>query len=278
MKKIIFTLAILCSLLTSSEVFALKVMTFNIWTGKSRKAEHFIEIIKKADPDIVILNEANDPKVFHQIADQLKYERVLSIHKKYYVGVLSKFKIESHEFYFLDTLSKSLVEVKVNVPGFDKPLWVFGCHLVALNLKRRNKKRALEIESILPYIEKRMGDHVIFAGDMNEVSHLDKKMPEKCISRSIAAIGLIDSFRAYHNDPQKKPGFTHVVIVVPTKRIDYIYVSGQLEVLESETIGKKNYKPWPSDHAAVLTKLKLKEPVSLKASEKLSIEANLLNK
>lgn len=261
MKTIIFTLAIICSLFTSTEVFAFKVMTFNIWTGKSKKIDDFIAIIKKADADIVIINEANDPETFYQIADQLKYERVLAVHNKYNVGILSKFKIESYEFFLLENLSKSLVEVKVNVPGLNKPLWVFASHLVALNLNRRNKKRAIEIESILPYIKKRLDDHVVFAGDMNEESHLDKKMPKNCISRAITDLGLVDSYRNYFKSTEVAPGFTHNILVIPTKRIDYIYVSNQLEVLGSETLGKKYYQPWPSDHAALITELKLKEPV-----------------
>lgn len=259
MKKIFFALTLLFVLFIPNEVFAFKVMTFNIWTGSPKKVEDFIAIIKKADADIVIINEANEPETFYQIADELKCERVLSIHNKYNVGILSKYKIESHECFVLDSLAKSLVEVKVKVPELDKPLWVFATHLVALNLNSRNKKRGIEIESILPYISKRIEDHVVFAGDMNEESHLDKKMPEECVSRWIESIGLTDSYRDFFKSVEVAPGFTHNILVIPTKRIDYIYISKQLEVLDSETLGKKYYQPWPSDHAALITELKLKE-------------------
>lgn len=260
MKNLIFCLTAALVFFSSGEVFAVKVMTFNIWTGKAQKKEKFIEIIKKADPDIVIINEANDPETFIAIAEALGYEKVLSIHNKYNIGVMTRFKIESHENYELETLSKSLVEVKVKVPGWDRPLYVFACHLVALNLNGRNKKRGIEIETILPYIQKRLGDPVVFAGDMNEESHLDKPMPENCISRSIEEIGLIDSYRNYFKSPEVSPGFSHNILAIPTKRIDYIYVSKQIEVVESETLGKLFYRPWPSDHAALVTNIKLKEP------------------
>ena len=259
MKKFILYLTIALFFFANSEVFAVKVMTFNIWTGKPHKKDSVIAIIKKADPDIVVINEANDVDTFNAIADALGYERVLCVHNKYNVGVLSKYKIESHENYMLETLAKSLVEVKINIPGWDKPLYLFACHLVALNLTGRNKKRGIEIESILPYIQKRMGDHVIFAGDMNEESHLDRIMPEDCVSRAIAAIGLTDSYRDYLKSPEVSPGFTHNILMIPTKRIDYIYISNQLEVKESETIGKAFYRPWPSDHGALISEIVLKE-------------------
>lgn len=258
MKNLIFCLSVALILFGHSEVFAVKVMTFNIWTGKPKKKENFIEIIKKADPDIVVINEANDPETFYAIADALGYERVLSVHNKYNIGVMTKFKIESHECYLLDTLAKSLVEVKIKVPEWDKPLYLFASHLVALNLPGRNKKRGLEIETILPYIQKRLGDHVIFAGDLNEESHLDRPMPEECISRSIAAIGLTDSYRHYFKSPEVAPGYSHNILMIPTKRIDYIYISNQLDVEESQTLGKLFYKNWPSDHAAVISDIKLK--------------------
>ena len=258
MKNLVLCITAALIFLVNNEVFAVKVMSFNLWTGKPKKKESFIEIIKKADPDIVIINEANDPETFNAIADALGYERVLSVHNKYNVGVLSKYKIESQECYALETLAKSLVEIKVNIPGWDKPVYIFACHLIALNLPGRNKKRGVEMETILPYIQKRMGDHVIFAGDMNEESHLDRPMDENCISRSIESIGLIDSYRNYFKSPEVSPGFTHNILMIPTKRIDYIYISNGLEVSNSETLGKLFYSPWPSDHAALLSEINLK--------------------
>lgn len=236
-------------------------MTFNWWTGKEAKKERFVDIIRLADPDIAIINEANDPEVFYEIADTLKYERVLSVHNKYYVGILSKYKIEDHQCYLLKNLAKSLVEIKVSVPELDKPLYVFACHLVALNTSGRAKKRGIEMDTILPYVKKRLNSHVIFAGDMNEESHLDRIMPEKCISRSISDLGLIDSYRNYYKSPLVAPGFTHNILMIPTKRIDYIYGSSTMEVKNSEVLDKKYYRNWPSDHAAVITEFKQKEEI-----------------
>ena len=270
MKKFIFYFTVAFIFFLNNEVFAVKVMTFNIWTGSPHKKESFIAIIKKADPDIVIINEANDPATFYEMADALGYDSVLSIHNKYNVGILSKYPILSHEFYQLETLAKALVEVKIKFPDLDKPLYVFACHLVALNLTGRNKKRAIEIDSILPYIQKRAGEYIVFAGDMNEESHLDRPMPNDCISRAIEAIGLTDSYRNYYKCTEVCPGFTHNILMIPTKRIDYIYISSQLEVTDSQTLGKLFYNPWPSDHAALISDIKLKEfPTTVLAISKI---------
>ena len=50
--------------------------------------------------------------------------------------------------------------------------------------------------------------------------------------------------------------------MIPTKRIDYIYTSNQFEVVDSNVLDKKFYHHWPSDHAALITELKLKDPLT----------------
>jgi hypothetical protein len=118
-------------------------------------------------------------------------------------------------------------------------------------------------------------------------------------SLNLRNIGLIDSFRSVHPHPEKKPGITFgldlpdPVLPTPTEeevaaaveqqtipllvnggdqfrdRIDFVYVSGDVEVLDSWVVSKtkaamiderrggisravSNF-PWPSDHCAVMT-------------------------
>lgn len=267
--KTIISVILAVFLFSTSELFAFRVMTFNLWTGKEYKKERIIDVIRKANPNVVILNEANYVQVFNEIADRLGYKKVLSESYKYHVGILSKYEILDAKIYDSPLLAKSLVKVKLSVPELDKPLYVFACHLTALDLSRRAKHRVAEIDFILSQMEEHKGDYIILAGDMNEVSHLDKNMPESSISRTIQTFGLVDSYRAYSKDSKASPGFTHMILWIPSKRIDYIYSSSNLAVTFSKVLDKKFYRFWPSDHGAVISDFKIEEDVnhSIKNSE-----------
>lgn len=240
------------------DVFALKVMTFNIWTGGERKKEDVYEILKKANADVMIINEANDADNFFETAKKLGFESVLHIHNKYNIGIISRYPIVSHKFHKIDVLSKSLVEAQIKLPN-GEIVNVFGCHLVALNLGGRQKIRQKELSAILSILETKKGQNIILAGDMNEESFLDKAMKKGSISERLAAIGLSDCYRSYHQCPEVAPGFTHNILLIPSKRIDYIYASKGFRIDDADCLGKAFYRPWPSDHAALVTDLTIKD-------------------
>ncbi len=250
------------------DVFALKVMTFNLWKGGEKKKESIYEILKKADADIMIINEANDSKVFFEIAEMLGCERVLHVHNKYNIGIISKHPIVSHKFHKFDALSKSLVEAQIKLPEGDV-VNVFASHLVALSISSRQKIRQKELEAILPILETKKGEKIIFAGDMNEESHLDKSMKKGSVSEKFADMGLVDTYRDYHKSPEVAPGYTHNILLIPSKRIDFIYASKDFKVKSADCLGKTFYRPWPSDHAAVITELEIpkKLPIGKEKSQ-----------
>ncbi|PCJ52546.1 MAG: hypothetical protein COA79_23355 [Planctomycetota bacterium] len=258
MIRLVHIFIFLLVLFSTSPVYALKVMTFNLFTGSKHKKEAFIKVLKKGNADIIIINEANNIAVFNELSKSLNYYSVLSIKNHYNVGVLSRYPIKSHTFHHIKVLAKSLVEVHIKVPDIKDEVIVFACHLNALNTNKRRKKRIKEMEAILPIISKYQGRKIIFAGDMNEVSHLDKNIKGKCVSKLIQNIGLIDSYRNYHEVVEVSPGYTHNILMIPTKRIDYIYLSNHFKIVSSDTIDKRILRPWPSDHAAVVTEIEIK--------------------
>jgi exonuclease III len=126
---------------------------------------------------------------------------------------------------------------------------------------------------------------VLLTGDMNAPSHLDyvEGLREKnCgiadfgwpTSVMPQQAGLIDSYRVVYPDPVAVQGTTWSPIYPlsegetgepePQDRIDFIYATKQLEVVNSETkvVGKPKSPPdeadneWTSDHAAMLTRYK----------------------
>ena len=123
-----------------------------------------------------------------------------------------------------------------------------------------------------------LGYPVFLTGDFNQPSsldytaetaelHPDIDVPvEWSASEALFAAGFRDSYREIHPDPVKVPGITHEGA---GDRIDYVYVAGPAETLESELIGEKGgpdvtigVDPWTSDHRAVVSTFDL-TPLSL---------------
>ncbi|MEP7198228.1 MAG: endonuclease/exonuclease/phosphatase family protein, partial [Chloroflexota bacterium] len=54
----------------------MRLLTYNIWDGGGERAALIAEVIASANPDIVLLNEADDERVVAQLAKRLAYDHV----------------------------------------------------------------------------------------------------------------------------------------------------------------------------------------------------------
>ncbi len=52
----------------------MRVMTYNIWDGGAERASLIADVIAQANPDVVLLNEADDERVVQSLARQLAYQ------------------------------------------------------------------------------------------------------------------------------------------------------------------------------------------------------------
>jgi endonuclease/exonuclease/phosphatase family metal-dependent hydrolase len=151
--------------------------------------------------------------------------------------------------------------------------------------------RTPQTESTLAAIEGQIAESssvpVVLVGDFNAPSHLDwtDALREKnCgiggnfpwpTSILPTEAGLLDSFRVAHPDPVLEQCLSWSPIYPfnegstgppePQDRIDFVYGTKELKVLESECLAEGNPKPvpdhedneWTSDHLAVLTHYRL---------------------
>jgi endonuclease/exonuclease/phosphatase family metal-dependent hydrolase len=139
------------------------------------------------------------------------------------------------------------------------------------------------------------GYPVIFTGDHNEPSSLDwtaetvaarpdvQEVVPWPVSEAILELGFHDTFREAHPDPVADPGITHEIA---GDRIDYVYAAGPVSTLDSQLIGEEGgpdvdigFKPWTSDHRAVLSTLDVTPvpmPVMISVSEALLTQGDLL--
>jgi endonuclease/exonuclease/phosphatase family metal-dependent hydrolase len=122
---------------------------------------------------------------------------------------------------------------------------------------------------------------VFICGDFNEPSHRDWTPatvaaglhPTAVQWPTIAALesaGFVDTWRAVHPDPVAHPGFTWSARSAPDDptdhhdRIDFVLVAGSGVTIESSALvgevappADVVITPWPSDHRAVLTRVRL---------------------
>ncbi|KXH52017.1 endonuclease/exonuclease/phosphatase family [Colletotrichum simmondsii] len=155
--------------------------------------------------------------------------------------------------------------------------------------RETESKRTPQIESIVRAMAGQLAEAeavpVVLVGDFNAPSHLDwvdatsgmhcgqGDMPWPT-SVAPTEAGLVDSYRVVWPDPGARPGVTWSPIFLenegrpePMDRIDFVYFrGGKLEVLGSEevVVGEPAPEPghggneWTSDHAAVVTRFKVK--------------------
>ena len=137
-----------------------------------------------------------------------------------------------------------------------------------------------EIVDSLLSVAKDVGDMLtVICGDFNEPSHLDwtenaardGRIPFAVsfpTSNKFENAGFRDAYRTIWTDEVSHPGFTWT----PTKplndeserhdRIDFVYVKGHKEIISADIAGESERNadivvvPWPSDHRAVLVKIR----------------------
>lgn len=91
---------------------------------------------------------------------------------------------------------------------------------------------------------------------------------------ALEAAGFVDSWRAVHPDPVARPGFTWPARSAPgdssdyRERIDYVLVRGigvtvdaAVLIGEAKPAADRVVTPWPSDHRAVLARVRLPDAV-----------------
>jgi hypothetical protein len=56
----------------------MRLMTYNIFNGGAGRVDPLAEVIRLAEADVVVVQEAIDETLLHQLADRLKMDRFLA--------------------------------------------------------------------------------------------------------------------------------------------------------------------------------------------------------
>jgi hypothetical protein len=214
----------------------LRLATYNIRRGGLRRGRLIGEVLGSLDPDLVVLQEAVDPRVVHQVAE-MTGARVLSASLGRSVAVLSRMgdlEIRWHR----PAGGPGLIEVEL--PSIGARL--IGTHLAAGLSGRGERRRTREIEHVLSAAREGPGlPRVVVAGDLNAIApgdlpgmgrlpawirillRVDGGISTVAMQRLLEA-GFTDAFR--HLNPSSR-GAT-IPSGAPSVRLDYFLVGSAL--------------------------------------------------
>src|ERR1700736_3035510 len=112
-----------------------RILTYNILVGGTRRIEQITNMIQSAQPDVVGLVEADDPRVVEELAERLGMDYRMSGYAKHVkdmeIAVLSRLPIvHTHTYRRPGILAQPLLEVGVQEED-GRELTIFVTHLTA---------------------------------------------------------------------------------------------------------------------------------------------------
>ena len=150
---------------------ALRLLTYNIRYGGTNREDAIASVIRAADPDVVMLQEATDPVVVARVAAASGLPH-WGAERGHSTGYLSRVPVRSHQWLRATSAKHPFLEV---VLGRDDSAGgercrLYGLHLTAWFSRWSENTRAREIRALLHGIrEHQEGFHVI-AGDFNALA------------------------------------------------------------------------------------------------------------
>jgi endonuclease/exonuclease/phosphatase family metal-dependent hydrolase len=209
-----------------------RLLSYNIRYGGAGREELLAAVIRSASPDVVMLQEAIDPRVIEKLA-ALTGMTEWGAQRGFSTGYMSRVTTAGHEWHHPRGSRHAFLEV-----ALPDEARLFGLHLSAWFSKWSERRRAREIKLLLEAIRRyQHGAHVI-AGDFNSLAPgelLDvARMPRwiramvwlsgRDIARDTIGVmleeGYRDAWRALHPEG---PGYTFPTWD-PHVRLDYVFL------------------------------------------------------
>ncbi|SRR5579884_2286848 len=223
---------------------ALKILSYNILSGGQDRLPLIASIIRKQQPDVVSILEANSYSNVEALAHQLKMHLTFgeaNERSQTHIAWLSRFPVLQSENYRLPIFAKTLLKIEILWEG--TPLALFAAHLKAGQYQENDQHRAEEVRTILDILRP-LGEKLhLLAGDLNTIHPTDQldvsrflasrgrkgenepapQFPRLALPLLLDA-GYVDCYRALH---ATTPGYTYK-LPTPGLRIDYILASPTL--------------------------------------------------
>ena len=244
-----------------------RLLSYNIRHGGSGREEAIAQVVDACKPDLVVLQEATRPDVVERVAARCGMADC-GTQPKTSLGYMSR-RTARHRAWHRPRLSRHAF---LEIHPADVDIRIFGVHLSAVHAAWTERRRAIELQSLLRTIgQSDHGLHVL-AGDFNTLAPgelLDvRKLPQRLRAlvwlsggrirwRTIQIVlnaGYVDGFRRLHPD---EPGLSFPVWD-PHVRLDYVFLpAGHSERLASCEVVRAAPAAQASDHFPLLAELRV---------------------
>jgi endonuclease/exonuclease/phosphatase family metal-dependent hydrolase len=209
-----------------------KLLSYNIRFGGRGRESRLAEVIRHIAPDMVVFQEATDPKVIERLAADTEMP-AWAARPAHSIGYISRLSVAHHAWHHPAGARHSFMEI---IPAGSETR-IFGLHLSARFSKWSEQRRAREINLLLKSIEQHQAGFHLLVGDFNTLAPGERleveRMPAwiralvwlsgRDIKRETIKImldaGYADAYRTLHPDDK---GHTFPVWD-PHVRLDYVF-------------------------------------------------------
>jgi len=209
-----------------------KLLSYNVRYGGTGRESQLAAVIKDADPDLVVLQEATNPRVVERLSEETGLE-IRAAHEGRSIAYLSRVPVKRHEWHRPRGSRRHFMEIELEGSN----LVVFGIHLSAVHSFWTERRRMRELRSLLAWIEARHAGFHVMVGDFNTLAPgelLDaQKLPPRLRAlvwlsggrvryqtiQILLAAGYTDAFRRIHPE---ELGYTFPTWD-PHVRLDFVF-------------------------------------------------------
>lgn len=246
----------------------LRLLSYNIKFGGKGREDALAAVIRAANPDIVLLQEATDRLVVRALAESCDYPTWDS-RVNYSTGFITRLNVASYNWHLPPRTRHAFLEVAITEPS----VRFFGLHLSAWFSNWSERQRRFEIQALLAAIKEHQDGMHVIAGDFNAVAPGEvlqvNRMPQwiramvwlsgRDIARHTIQHMLdqkyLDAWNALHPGA---PGYTFP-IWDPHVRLDYVFVPERYRAALSgcEVFAASSEAKTASDHYPLLVDLEI---------------------
>jgi exodeoxyribonuclease-3 len=244
-----------------------RLMTYNIRHGGRGREAAIASVVAASAPDLVLLQEATDPRSVALIAEAAGMEEWRA-YAGQSLGFLSRKRVAFAEWTRPRVSRHAFIEV---VPA-GASLRVFGVHLSAVHAAWTERRRVFELRALLRSVARHQDGFHVLSGDFNTVApgeRLDvgqlpfRLRPLVWLSggrirwrtvQTVLDAGYVDGFRSKHEGDM---GLT-LPTPSPHIRIDYVFVPAPfLDRLATCDVVRHPQAALASDHYPVVADLQI---------------------
>ncbi len=192
-----------------------RILSYNILVGGKRRVDQLTNIISSAQPDIVGLVEADNPRTVQEIAQRLGMQYRMSGSYTHYckgqTALLSRLPIlETRSHYLSEGHTRPALEASIELED-GHILTIFITHLTTAFYRSRggDALRRREIQSILRIMASKKGTSHLLMGDFNAIAPGDR------LKASALLRYLLIMDQLYRRHPYQDSGHPNLDSVVP---------------------------------------------------------------